>query len=218
MIKRSPFAVTVGDSCLGGAGGYSITLGFWWHMEFPEAIKRRTLLFKKNNDEDDLISINVLEFVTVIINYCAALHIIQTSHVTDDPNPVLLNVTDNTSALNWTLHSCKSSKIGMLGRFFCSLLINSPLGINSEWICTAENNIADDISRLKRDSKLNHSQYSTFDYSTLIQRYPELTHCAFFQIEPELISLIWEVVLNEKWPSHKRIQALKQKVLGKLIS
>jgi hypothetical protein len=166
-----------------------------------------------------LISINVLEFVTVIINYCAALHIVQTSHITDDPSPVLLNVTDNTSALNWTLHSCKTSKIGrMLGRFFCSLLINAPLGINSEWISTTENEIADDISRLKKESTHNNSQIPYFDYSTLQQKYPELKHCSFFQIEPEIISLIWDIVLNGKWPNHKNIQALKQKALGKLIS
>ena len=219
LIQRTPFATTVGDSCLEGAGGYSIALGFWWHLEFPEEIKRRTLLFKKNNDDGGLISINVLEFITVIINYCAALHVFQTRHVTDDPNPVLLNVTDNTSALNWTLHSCKTSKIGrMLARFFCSFLINSPLGINSEWISTAENEIADDISRLKKESTLNNSQFSSFDYSTLKQRYPELRHCTFFQIEPEILLLIWDIVLKGKWPSHKNIQALKQKELGKLIS
>ncbi len=51
--------------------------------------------------------INVLEFVTVIINYCAALHVVQTSPITDDPHLVILNVTNNSSALSWTLHMCK---------------------------------------------------------------------------------------------------------------
>ncbi len=84
-----------------------------------------------------LILIKVLEFVMVIINYCAALHVVWTSLVTDDPHPVILNVTNNSSVLSWTLHMCKQSKTGqMLSCFFCSLLINLPLGINSQWIST----------------------------------------------------------------------------------
>ncbi len=59
-----------------------------------------------------LMLINVLEFLMVIINYCAALHVVQTSPVTDDPHPVILNATNNSSALSWTLHMCKQSKIG----------------------------------------------------------------------------------------------------------
>jgi pyruvate kinase len=35
----------------------------------------------------------------VIINYCAALHFVTTTSATDDPYPVLLNLTDNASAL-----------------------------------------------------------------------------------------------------------------------
>jgi hypothetical protein len=37
-----------------------------------------------------LMSINVLEFVTVIINYCNAPHVVWTSPITDDPHPVIL--------------------------------------------------------------------------------------------------------------------------------
>ena len=68
VIPRLPTATAFGDSCLEGAGGYSTELGFWWHIEFPEEVKHRTLLFKSDNKDGTLISINVLEFVTVIIN------------------------------------------------------------------------------------------------------------------------------------------------------
>ncbi len=47
-----------------------------------------------------LVPINILEFVMVIINYCAALHVVWTSPVIDDPHPVILNVIDNSSALS----------------------------------------------------------------------------------------------------------------------
>jgi len=112
----------------------------------------------------------------VIINNCTALHFVTTTLATDDPYPVLLNVTDNASALSWTTGSCKKSEVGrLLARFFCSLMINSPLGINSKWISTDDNKIADDISRIKRESAAEDSP-PFFDYSTLTQMYPELIH------------------------------------------
>jgi len=125
----------------------------------------------------------------VIINYCAALHFVTTTSATDDPYPVLLNVTDNASAPSWTAGAFKKSKVGrLLARFFCSLMINSPLGINSKWISTDDNKIADDISRIRRESVTEDSS-PFFDYSTLTQMYPELIHCSSFMIQPELILL-----------------------------
>jgi hypothetical protein len=114
------------------------------------------------------------------------------------------------------LHTCRKSIIGQrLARFFCSLLINSPLGINSKWIGTNENTIADKISCLK--SLFDEHSQPTYDYSNLQQTFPELKHCSFFQPKPELISLIWEMVLHEKWPCHEDVRTLKLSGLGKLI-
>jgi hypothetical protein len=147
-----------------------------------------------------LVSINVLEFAMVIINYCAALHVVWTSPLTNNPHPVILNVTNNLSALSWTHHTCKQSKIGqMLAHFFCSLLIKLLFGINSQWISTIDNKIADNISCLKKQSDNNSSP--AFNYTILKQTYPELRHCSFFQIQPELILLIWDI-MTKKWPNH----------------
>ncbi len=104
----------------------------------------------------------------------------------------------------------------MLARFFCSLLINLPLGINSQWISTIDNKIADDVSHLKKHSDNNSSP--AFDYTILKQTYPELRHCSFFQIQPELISLIWDIVLTKKLPNNEEVQTLKQRPLGKLTT
>ncbi len=186
-----------------GAGGFSTTLESWWHFRFPDEVVQCTLQFKTNKDSSMLVLINILEFAMVIINYCAALHVDWTSPVTDDPHPVILDVTNNSSALSWTLHTCKQSKIGqMLARFFCSLLINLPLGIISQWISMIDNKIVDNISRCKMHSDNNSSP--AFDYTFLKKMYPELRHCSFLQIQPELILLIWDIVLTKKWPSHKR--------------
>ncbi len=80
IIPRIPTFTTFGDSCLEGAGGYSLSLGFRWHLPFPEEVKLRMLLHKRDNADGLLISINVLEFVTVIIKYCAALHTVLTKN------------------------------------------------------------------------------------------------------------------------------------------
>ncbi len=203
--------------CLEGAGGYSILLGFWWHIPFLKAVKQRTLLHKQDNKDGLLILINVLKFVTVIINYCAMLHIVTTTLATNDPYLVLLNVTNNASALSWTTGACKKSKVGrLLAHFFCLLMINLLLGINSKWIKTDDNKIADDISCIKKESA-NEDSPPLFDYSTLTQRYPELIHCSSFTIQPKLISLIQEIVLPERWPCHDEIRRLRLKPLGKLI-
>ncbi len=73
LIPQTPFATTIGDSLLEGAGGLCITLGFWWHICFPDKVVQRTLQFETSNDDGILGLINVLEFVMVIINYCTAL-------------------------------------------------------------------------------------------------------------------------------------------------
>ncbi len=135
----------------------------------------------------------------------------------NDPYPVLLNMTDIASALSCTTSACRRSRIGhLIAHFFCSLMIGSPLGINSKWISTKDNKIADDISCIKKQSVLDLPPL--FDYLTLTQRYPELTHCRSFQIQPELISLIWEIVLTKKWPCHDEIRKLRLKPLGRLTT
>ena len=152
-----------GDSSLEACGGYSIPLRFWWHLQFPKSIKLRTLLYEKKTE----ILINALEFFTVIINYCAACFVMSQEKLTDDPYPVVLNVTDNTSALNWTVHTSKESLVGRaFARFFCGLLIGSPLGINSKWISTDKNEVADKISRIEKEERKS-SPHFYYDYKNL---------------------------------------------------
>jgi hypothetical protein len=122
IIPRMPTFITFGDSCLEGAGGYSLSLGFWWHLPFPEEVKLRTLLHKQDNADGGLISINILEFVIVIINYCAALHMVLSTNPTNDPYPVLLNVTDNLSALS--VHVPSLELAASLHASACSKLIS----------------------------------------------------------------------------------------------
>ena len=203
LIQRTPAAELYGDSLLCSCGGYSTKLQYWWYLSFPEHIKKQTLLFIKNGDDSSLISINCLEFITIIINYCASLCTFLEGKITDDPHPVVLCITNNTSALHWTMHTCKKSMIRCaLVHSFCGLLINLDVGVNANWINTTDDAIADKISRIKINSVDSHLPSSnTFDFSTLQYKFQELIHCRFFQPSQELLSMIWEILLTKNVPT-----------------
>ncbi len=216
LIPRTPTASTVGDSSLQAWRGYSIKLKFWWHLSFPKAIVERTLLYLKNNKDERFILINCLEYFTIIMNSCASLLVFETWKITNDPHPVVLCVTDNTSVLNWILHTSKKSIIGRaLARFFCGLLIGSNIGVNAKWISTIENVIAVKILRFKT-TNLEPSSIPTYSYADLQQEHKELKVCSFFQPSPKLVLLLWEIMLTGKCPDLSLILSLKPQDLGKL--
>merc|ERR1712115_647439 len=70
---------------------------------------KKTKAFIKDDSNKNLVSINVLEFVTIIINFAAALTALTIDGHDDDPFPVLLNFADNMSSVRWTNHYCKGS-------------------------------------------------------------------------------------------------------------
>ena len=218
LISRMPTALAFGDSSLLACGGYSTEFKFWWHLAFPEMIIARTLLHIKNKKDGRFISINVLEYVTVILNYCGSLVALnQNDGLTSDPHPTVLCVTDNMSAKNWTLHTSKKSIIGRaLARFFCGHLINSRLGINAKWISTHTNIIADDILRLKDSTANSPSSPPTYDFTTLKQNHKELQTCRFYQPSRKLLSFIWEILLTKQCPALSQIRILEPADLGKL--
>ena len=217
IIPRMPTACLFGDSSLLSCGGYSIELKIWWFLPFPKQVISRTLLHLKNNKDQTFISINCLEFVTIIINYCAALTAFYEDSITADPYPVVLCVTDNISAKNWTTHTSKKSIIGRaLARFFCGLLIGSNVGINAKWISTLHNKIADDVSRLKATNpSIDTSHY---DFAKLKQDHKELKTCRFFHPSPKLLSMIWKILLTRSCPALSEVLQMRPPDLGKLSS
>ncbi len=183
---------------------------------------KQTLLHLKNNSDKTFILINCLEYATIILNYHASLVVFATRKVNGDPHPVVLCITDNTSALNWTLHTSKKLIIGRaLARFFCSLLIGSNLGVNAKWISTIKNVIADKILRLKEVINTNSnspSSFPTYNYANLQQEHVELRACSFFQPSHKLLSLIWEILLMQKYLDLNQILSLRPQDLGKLYT
>lgn len=221
VIPRTPIGIPFGDACLTGCGGYCTELKFWWHITLPQEIVQRTLIHLADDSAGDLISINALEFVTVIINYCAALSIISGSDLfEDDPFPVILCKTDNTSALSWINHRCKGSLLGRaLGRLLVGLLMDSPLGINATWINTHDNEVADGLSRFKSNSDNVSNDHPTFDYSLLQQKYEKtLSGCRLWLPSSRLISLIYTVLTTRQSPPLKELRNFKPSDLGKLTT
>jgi hypothetical protein len=154
----------------------------------------------------------------MIINFVGALVALETDGLGDDPWPVMLLKADNRSAIQWIMIFCMSSMAGRaLGRIFCFLLIESPLGINAKWIAGVDNDIADVISRLKKEF-LDDDGLSNFDYACLPQKFPQLKGCRQFLPSTELLSCLSHAVLTKKSPTLNELRQLRRQGLGKLIS
>ena len=69
MTIRTPLAKIFGIRCLDAGGYFSILLWFLWYYVFPTKVVERNLIHERGNKDGLLISINVLNFVTVIINH-----------------------------------------------------------------------------------------------------------------------------------------------------
>ena len=191
--EKDPDSLTYGDACLYGGGGFSTDLGFWWQIDWPEEIQKRTLIHIKDGKSGKLISINVLEYLVVIINYAATSVCYQES-AKEKTNgieyPTNLNLVDNTSADAWTSKMCtKSKEAKSLATILCSMMINNPVGLNSKYLPCTENSIADAISRIHKTNKM-------FEISKLMQDYPQLRSCRRFQPSKELLSRLYAAVLS----------------------
>ena len=99
MIPRTHSFSACVDACFFGGGLISVDLKFWLHLEWPQQIQHHTKLFLHDNSTGRLISINVLEYATIIINYAASLTVLEQDGLGEESFPVLLNWAANTSAV-----------------------------------------------------------------------------------------------------------------------
>ena len=79
-------------------GVYSVNMGFWWYCEWPEEIKKHSLMFVRSNEHGQIVSINVLEYVGMLINYAAATRFYRRYPDASDPFPKVLFFADNNTA------------------------------------------------------------------------------------------------------------------------
>ena len=197
IIEREPDFITYGDACLSAAGGFSEN-NFWWHLEWPEDIKQLTikhlLVARKCRNTNSLVSINILEFAVEIINYAAVSTMFaNNTDLCNHEYPTLLNWTDNMSSKAWIKKVASKSKKGKaLQRILCSLMINNPLGIDTEYIPGEHNILADKISRIYSSSS------SHYNINTLFTEFPQMVSWQRFHPSQELLSAIYLALLKEQ--------------------
>eukprot|EP00957_Ditylum_brightwellii_P203607 15335418-Ditylum_brightwellii.AAC.1 len=95
------------------------------------------------------------------------------------------------SADSWTRKAPSSSVTGKaLMRLQCALLLNNPVDLNAEWITRGLNTIPDYISCYKEKTN------NLCKFDCLKQVFPELTCCQHFHPSKELLSMIFDTMLN----------------------
>ena len=148
----------------------------------------------------------------IIINFAASIHCCAVDGHDLSKFPLLLNWCDNTSAVAWINKRCKASLGGRaLGRIFIGLLLGSNLGIQTDWISTFDNKIADDISRLCDEN-------GNYDYSQLIHDHDSLTSCRQFQPSDSLLGMIWGALRTNVSPDPRMLAKLQPRALGSITS
>jgi hypothetical protein len=194
LIRREPSYTSWGDACLVGAGGFSLHLRFWWALEWPQDIQLRTLKYLRKKDPS-LISINILEYGSIIMGLAAAIVSWEAMPQPKPVHPLFQIFTDNTTAESWTkrIAGLKSPQARSLARVLSHLLMFTPdLGLSTDYVKGDLNEVADYLSRLRKEL----GSYSPLNLSALTQRYPQLSICSRFQPSQELLSLLFSSLLN----------------------
>ena len=217
LVARDHDSEGHSDSSLKAGGGFSIQMCFWWYIEWPECIQKHTLIYIKNSKSGDLISINALEYASLLINFAAATHywVFRQKCLDSRSNsyPVVLLWADNTTAESWMTKGCKESAAGRaLGLLQCAMMLNNPVGTNTGHIDTKSNVIADRISRFKKETN------SLIDFNILLQDYPQLRSCQRFHPSAGLISLITEALLHKKCADPVAVNRLILSDPGRIIT
>jgi len=87
--------------------------------------------------------------------------------------------------------------------------MGTALGLDTDYILTHANVVADDISRLKRSSD------DQYDHSKLLTDHPLLCSCRTFQPSKSLLHR--DIMLNSASPDPLIIRQLKPETLGSFI-
>jgi len=208
ILPRDHDFSACGDACLEGGGGYSDNLKFWWFVPWPTSITTKTLkhyVKKFKTLSGDFISINLLEYTTIILSFAACIQTIRNNYPLPQPYPTFHIYSYNTAAVAWTRRAVSSTNMGKsLAFILTSLLINNTnIGLSSSHIAGEDNTIADNISRL---IPLTSSHKLSRSFFTLKQKYKNLDSCSRFHPSPELLSLLWDALLCKTVPPIPKIK------------
>ena len=213
LVHRDPSASAWSGSCLFAAGGYSTDMKFWWYIAWPDKIKSHTLVYVRNNKDRRLVSINVLEYAALLINYAAAYHFYLHNPDPADPYPQVLFYANNTASKSLMVKACNSSLIRRaLSRLQCAMMINNKVGIRTDHVTTVANIIADRLLHIE------HETHCTRDFLSLVQDFPALAGCKRFHPSAELASHITDAILQKKFINPMEVNQSILKNPGHLTS
>jgi len=138
------------DSSLSACGGYCTEFGFWWYREWPQHVISYT-------SKTTTVDINILEYSALLVNYLVCTHLILRQYrLVHDPHPAILLHGDSTASESWVTKVSKHSHIVQaLGHLQCTIMLQSPVGLQTKHISTKENVIADNISCIQHESEFS---------------------------------------------------------------
>ena len=120
-------------------------------------------IYIHSNKGGKLISINVLEYAALLINYAAAYHYYGQHPDPSNPFPQVLFYADNTAAESWMDKACNSSLIGRaLSRLQCAMMMNNSVGFHTGHVTTTNNVVADRISQIKHKLKACFNSHPSY--------------------------------------------------------
>ena len=115
----------------------------------------------------------------------------ENSSICEHEYPFLLNWTDNKTAKAWLRKAAtKTEKGKSLQRILCSIMINNPMGVKSDYIKGEKNVIADFISRIFS------SQNTAVTFDNLFVKFPQIEYWKRFHPSQELLSHLCSALLT----------------------
>jgi hypothetical protein len=190
VISRDPTWTTAGDASFDAGAALCHDLQFLYDIVWSDDIATATRLNPKN---PRFVHINHLEFIVVLLQLAAITQLYENKQLPPEiAAPVLLILTDNMTAKSWThrvtaRHTARKGQI--LVSMFSRLLQRCPVGVNAEYIPSAENKKPDFVSRISRHTP------PYIRKQQILSEEPSATTWRFFRPSPSLISSLRSVLL-----------------------
>jgi hypothetical protein len=192
IIDRDPSMESAGDASFDACGALSEDLAYWFDGLWSAELRRRLHVHHK---DIDYIHINVLEFITLVVQMAATVTRVEDSPKDKfPPLPVLLSLTDNKSAEKWAQKVSASSWRGQkFVSILAELLRRSDIGFNTDFIPGKKNILPDYISR--PPTNLSHLAWREQIFKTD----KRLKSWDCFLPSPEFVSLLASRLYSNVW-------------------
>ena len=133
----SPFPWTFGGSSPGH-----------YHSSFAHSWTQKSTLLNLKKKDPALLSINLFEYVSIIVNLAACIEAIgQIHNKNSPPDPVVQIWTDNTTASAWNRKMSSgtgtTNESKSLARLFCYILMHWRIGVSGSYIKGEGKSLAD---------------------------------------------------------------------------